>query len=287
VRNIRGRFLRDSYSIPLFVIGSYLISWPIWFCASHFSGVFHIEILGWAADVPRQAVVGLLGNIGPGLSATAVVFLTEGWQRVRQLWGGLKNWRLNPMWLIFVFLLVPALDSLALLGYWLVGGKVAGIGSPIRLLLLIVFNLPFAPLWEEIGWRGFLLPKLESTHNGLSASLILACIWGPWHLPIYWNSSAEYILWFLVMIIPLAVVFTWIYNRSRGSLVPVVILHVMVNTSSLYILGPTIRSHGMRPFQFVVGSIFCAAAVIVMSVGPNLCRNSLLGPTPSGDRVLG
>jgi uncharacterized protein len=245
------------------------------------------EILGLIADVPQKAVVVVLGNIGPGLSATVVVSLTEGSQRVRELWGGLKDWRLNPAWLIFVFMLVPTLDSLALFGYWCLGGKVVGIGNPIRLLLLIVFNLPFAPLWEEVGWRGFLLQRLEARHNGLRASLILACIWGPWHLPLYWNSSSEYILWFLAMIIPLAVVFTWIYNRSRGSLVPVVILHVMVNTMFLYLLGPTIRSYGMRPFQFIVGFFFSAAVVIVMSVGPNLCRNSLLGPAPSGDRFPG
>jgi membrane protease YdiL (CAAX protease family) len=283
----RMRHPRDSYSIPLFVFGSYLVSWPIWFSATHFRGGLHIEIHGLTADVPHQAVVVLLGNIGPGLSATVIVFLTGGWQPVCQLWGGLKNWRINPAWLVFVFLLIPALDSLALLGYWLFGGTIVGIGSPIRLLLLIVFNLPFAPLWEEIGWRGFLLPKLEGRHNGLRASLILSCVWGPWHLPLYWNSPFEFILWFLAMIIPLAVLFTWIYNCSHGSLVPVVMLHVMVNALFLFLVDPTIRSYGIRPFQFVVGFIFCAAVIVILSVGPDLSRDSLLGPPPSCDRLPG
>jgi hypothetical protein len=137
-----------------FVFGSYLISWPIWFYASHFRGVVHFEMLGWTSDIPLQTMVQLLGNLGTGLAATVVVFLTEGWLGVEQLWGGLKNWRLNPVWLIFVFLLVPILDSLALFSYWCFGGKVAAIGSPTHLLLLIVLNLPFAPLWEEVGWRG-------------------------------------------------------------------------------------------------------------------------------------
>jgi CAAX protease family protein len=103
--------------------------------------------------------------------------------------------------------------------------------------------------------------------------LILSCIWAPWHLPIYWNSSFEFILWFLLMIVPFAVLFTWVYNRSHGSLVPVVILHVMVNTMFLYLLGPTIRSYGMRPFQLAVGFVFCAALVVVVFAGPNLCRD--------------
>jgi uncharacterized protein len=271
------RRLRDSYSIPLFVFGSYLISWLIWLFASRFRGTFHVEVLGFSVDVSERALVALLGNIGPGLSATIVVSLIGGWRRVCQLWGGLKNWTLSPMWLTFVFLLIPALDSLALLAYSVLGGKVAGVGSPVRLLLLILFNLPFAPLWEEIGWRGFLLPKLEVKYGGLRASLILVCVWAPWHLPLYWNSSFEFILLFLVMTIPLAVLFTWVYNRSHGSLVPVVILHVMVNTMFLYLVGPTIRSYGMRPFLFAVGLISCAAVVVVICVGPGLCRDSLLG----------
>jgi uncharacterized protein len=277
--------LRDSDSLPLFVFGSYLISWSIWACANHFRGAFHIEIFGLTADVPQGAVFLLLGNIGPGLSATMVAFLSGGWQRVVQLWRGLKDWRLHPAWFVFVLLLIPAVDSLALFAYWCLGGKIVGVGSPIRLLLLIVFNLPFAPLWEEIGWRGFLLPKLEATRSGLSASLILACVWGPWHLPLYLNSSFAFILLFLIMIFPLAVLFTWVYNRSHGSLVPVVILHAMVNTMNLYLLAPTIRTYGMRPFEFVVGSFFCAAAVVVISVGPRLCRNSLLRSAPSGERL--
>ena len=276
-------YLRDSYSIPLFVLGSYLISWPIWIGANHAQGAFHINLFGLTADVPHQAMLVLLGNIGPGISATVVVYLLGGWQRVCQLWRGLKKWRLDPAWFMFAFLLVPALDSLGLLVYRCFGGRVAPVGSPIRLLFLIVFNLPFAPLWEEIGWRGFLLPKLEARHSGLRASLILAGVWGPWHLPLYWNSSIEFILWFLAMIVPFAVLFTWLYNHSSGSLVPVVILHVMVNTLFLYLVGPTIRSYGMRPFRFVVGSIFCAAVIVVMSVGFDLSRHSLFGPAPPGD----
>ena len=89
------------------------------------------------------------------------------------------------------------------------------------------------------------------------------------------------------MIIPLAVLFTWIYNRSHSSFVPVVILHVMVNTLFLYLVDPTIRSYGIRPFQFVVGLIFCAAVIVIMVVGPDLSRNSLLGPAPSDDRIPG
>jgi hypothetical protein len=87
----------------------------------------------------------------------------------------------------------------------------------------------------------------------------------------------------MAMIIPLAVLFTWIYNRSNRSLVPVVIVHVMVNTMFAYLLGPSIRAYGMPPFQFAVGFFFCAAIIVVMVAGTDLCRNSHLGPPLSDD----
>jgi membrane protease YdiL (CAAX protease family) len=267
------RYRPGSYSFPLFVFGAYLISWSIWICARHFHTVFHISIGGWTIDIPQRSLVVLLGNIGPGVSASAVVGLAEGWAGVRHLWSGLANWRLHPAWILFACLLIPLLQSIALLGYWLLGGRIGDTGGPIRLFLLILLNLPFGPLWEEIGWRGFLLPRLQTKYNGLLASMILACVWGPWHLPIYWGSPFEWWFWFLAMVFGLAILLTWVYNRSRGSLIPVVLLHVTANTTSLYLLGPTMRRGGMQGFRFIVVSICCAALVVAVSVGPSLSKD--------------
>jgi len=267
--------LPDSYAIPLFVFGAYLISWLIWLGGGYLHGSFHIEIMGWVFDAPQRAAPFLLGNIGPGIAATAVVGLTQGQQGVRALWSALKPRGLSTQWLLFVIVLFPSLVAIALFGYWLLGGKIISTGNPARWILLIVVNLPFAPLWEEIGWRGFLLRRLESKYRGLLASLILASIWAPWHLPLYWNSPFENFVWFVVMIFALSVIFTWVYNRSHGNLVPVVALHAMVNSTNLYLLRPTLQSYGTRPLRFVVGSLVCAAVVIVISEGSGLCVNSL------------
>jgi membrane protease YdiL (CAAX protease family) len=269
------RRLSDSSSFALFVFGAYLISWSIWM----FAGRFHNTLLhAWIGSLdfsfPANSGILLLGNVGPGLSATLVVGFIQGWSGVRRLWSGLTVWKLKGAWIAFVCLLMPLLCSVALFAYWLLGGRLVGMGNPARWLLLIVVNLPFAPLWEEVGWRGFLLPRLQATHSGLIASMLLAGIWAPWHLPLYWKSSVEYLIWYFVMVFALAVIFTWVYNRSQGSLVPVILLHVMVNTTSMYMLGPTMRSFGTGSFRFFAGSIVCAALVIVLVVGPSLAQNS-------------
>lgn len=269
------RRLSNSWSVTLFALGAYLISWPIWMFARRFHVSVHVEIGSLTVTFPLQSVVLLLGDVGPGLAATLIVGLSQGWISVRQLWSGLTVWRLKGIWLAFVGLLMPFMGSVALAAYWLLGGHIASVGNPARWLLLIVVNLPFAPLWEEIGWRGFLLPRLQTKHSGLTASLLLAGVWAPWHLLLYWDNSIEWLSWFFVMIFALAVVFTWVYNRSQGSLVPAVLLHVMTNTTILFLLAPTMRSSGMEAFGLFVGSIACAALAVVLFAGPSLGKNSL------------
>ena len=149
------RRLSDFSSIALFIFGSYLISWSIWIYGFHSSTVFHLTVNAWTVDIPSRALIGLLGTIGPGVSATLVLGFTEGWESVRGLWKGLTVWNLNPVWLVFVCLFIPLVCAVALFVYWRLGGSVAPVGNPARWLLLIAVNLPFTPIWEEIGWRGF------------------------------------------------------------------------------------------------------------------------------------
>ena len=135
--------LPDSYAIPLFVFGAYLISWLIWLSGGYFHGNVNIEIMGSVFDVPLRAVPFLLGNIGPGIAATAVVGLTQGQQGVRALWSALKPSGLSTRWLLFVIVLFPSLVAIALFGYWLLGGKIISTANPARWILLIVVSLPF------------------------------------------------------------------------------------------------------------------------------------------------
>lgn len=265
----------DFPSLSLFVFGAYLISWAIWVFARRFHNTLHIELAFLTLDIPVQAVAVLFGNVGPGLSATLVVGFTEGWTGVGHLWSSLRVRRLNWPWVVFVCLLMPFLCSIALFAYWLLGGQIAATGSPARWLLLIAVNLPFAPLWEEIGWRGFLLHRLEAKHNGLKASALVAGVWAPWHLAIYWGSPAAFLLWFLILVFAMTFIFTWVYNRSEGSLVPVVLLHVMTNTTMMYLLWPTMRLFGREPFALFVGLVACAALLVVFVTSPNLGKNLL------------
>jgi len=95
-------------------------------------------------------------------------------------------------------------------------------------------------LGEEVGWRGFALPRLQARYSPLVASLIIALVWFPWHLPLKW-SNPDVIPYYVYAIgfIPSSILLTWIYNRTDGSILAVGIAHVSNNVSGKIIFGYT------------------------------------------------
>ena len=111
--------------------------------------------------------------------------------------------------------------------------------------ILIVFGITLlfsGPLGEEIGWRGWLLPTLQVRLSPLLSSLIVGVVWGLWHLPLHLRGVYDVgmgtgLAGFALRIASsclLAVIFTWLYNRSRGGLLVVILLHTSVNNTSGY-----------------------------------------------------
>lgn len=90
---------------------------------------------------------------------------------------------------------------------------------------------------EEFGWRGFLQKELQKKYNPLVGALIIAFLWSLWHLPLYYNgfySTGGFTesLTRFIFTIPLAIIFTWLYNKSSYSILAVILLHAMVNNFS-------------------------------------------------------
>jgi membrane protease YdiL (CAAX protease family) len=82
------------------------------------------------------------------------------------------------------------------------------------------------PLFEEIGWRGFALARMEALHGPLLASVILGVLWALWHLPEFlvpsWAASSGGggilgIALFIVTAITFTIVITWVFNNTRAS----------------------------------------------------------------------
>ena len=119
--------------------------------------------------------------------------------------------------------------------------------------------------WEEVGWRGFALPRLQSRYNALIATLIVGLLWGLWHLPLFWwvenpMSAYPFMPW-LISVVAEAVIYTCLYNGSGGSLLIVSLYHIASNT-----LGPVLA--GSVTSLTAVHSLIAIISIFVF--GPRL-----------------
>ncbi|MCA9979341.1 MAG: CPBP family intramembrane metalloprotease [Anaerolineales bacterium] len=155
----------------------------------------------------------------------------------------LYQWRVSPRWYFFALALFPALAYSTIL--FMDGGGTSFsrfILNPIGeenwrdLALLVVLSaLVGGPLGEEIGWRGFALPRLQQLYSDTTSSFLLGGVWALWHLPLYltgvYNGRVDDILARFFWTIPLAFLFTYLHRNTKGSIFLAVLLHVSFNVS--------------------------------------------------------
>jgi len=239
------------YSLLAFFVLAFGISWIVWVPAAAAS---------WGR-LPLQlspALTGLFGAFGPSLAAIILTLASEGAPGLRRLLGRLLRWRAGVQWYAFV-LVFPAAISLANSAlYVLVGGSVPDFADPPVLHLYPLppelsdigpwVLLPFvflqtlffgSPMGEEIGWRGYALPRLQASRSALRASLILGLLWGLWHLPLFLTRghplSQEFFGWYVLGIVADAILFTWVYNNTRGSLLLALLFHASFIVTELFV----------------------------------------------------
>ena len=94
------------------------------------------------------------------------------------------------------------------------------------------------PYMEEFGWRGYALDRMQTGANAVIASLVLGFFWGLWHLPLFFmegtvQAEAAIPIWeFILQQMVLAILYTWLYNNTRGTLLVAILFHTIGNTSA-------------------------------------------------------
>ena len=221
-----------------------------------------------------------LGTLGPGLAAILVTALISGGAGVRKLLGSLLIWRVAIQWWL-VALLLPALITLgAVYLSSLFGGSAVDFSryQPLYTLIpIIVMVTLLNGIGEELGWRGFMLPRTQSRYNALAASLLVGFFWGLWHAPVYFIAgTAQSILrsqvgfWaglllFTATTIAISVTFTWVFNNTRGSVLIAAFLHGANNAWINYFLAdPATEVLGITIWSTVLWAVLAIALVLIL-----------------------
>lgn len=228
---------------------------------------------------------------GPTFSALIITAVLEGRKGIAGFFKRYIQWRVGPVWWLFVlFGILLSLNTVATLfvglSVWREFFQGLGVILPTYLLTLLV-GVILGPLWEEPGWRGFALPRLQEQFGPVPGTLLLGTLWALWHLPGYLGG------WMAVGILPLfisslafSIVATWVYNNTQGSILLMILLHSSSNAaiSMGSMVLPQNLSESMSSFVFsgwipaitylVLAAIILAATRGTLSYGKEQYQRS-------------
>jgi CAAX protease family protein len=258
----RTHSLVRRHPLISFFVLTYAVTWLLWAPLV----VFRDQIPG-----PLALVLLVLGSNVPSALGVLFVALLRGRSAVRTLLGRLLHARIGLRW----YLAVVALAVPALCAVWvstLLGGPkpvvVATIPAVVVLFLFSIF--PGSSVGEELGWRGFALPRLQARHSALAASLIVGAAWGIYHFPLFLLGSQTrplaLFLPFAIGCVIMSIFYTWMYNGTGGSLLIVVLLHATTNLP-LTVVYEQLGERVVPVFWLLDAILAITAAVLIAWTG--------------------
>lgn len=238
-----------------------------------------------ATDAGILMLLVIIGGFGPAIGAVVVTAATEGRSGVGALLGRFRprgHGGIRPLLLslVIVGVILATIPVALATGMRLdPAGVAAGLASlPVMIVLVALAGGGN----EELGWRGFMLPRLQSALSPLASSIVLGLVWAVWHAPL-WSlaGSSQSRLSFpvyVVLVIGISIVLTHVTNTSRGGLIGAVAAHTAVNVTAglaASALG------GVREVDQAVAMVVFALVVIAATRGRLGLDRSLLAPAPA------
>jgi CubicO group peptidase (beta-lactamase class C family)/membrane protease YdiL (CAAX protease family) len=251
-------------------------------------GLVLMFLYTWTIDLSNSGVLpfevpfSIYITLGWGFIFVSLLmtWLTLGKDEAVALFKRFFLWRVGWKWFWAAFLLEPVCivagvylnaaltgippDFSAAMAYQIFGASASPlIFFPVFFLFDLITN------GEEMGWRGYVLPRLQAKHSALTASLILGVIWAFWHLPKYvTHFNVVAFGWAVIHFLAFAVILTWLYNNTKGSLLIVAVCHAMSNTVGVFMpMANTVSSENIGSYIFYVLFEVLAAIVIIVVAG--------------------
>jgi membrane protease YdiL (CAAX protease family) len=227
----------DNYPARSYFVLTFLISWT---CA------FAVAAPHLLRQEPLPRLTGILMFpamlLGPSITSLVLLAIVDGQLGLRDLLARLIRWRIPIAW--YSVLAIPPV--LVLLVLSALRAFVSPAYAPNHFWLGVLFGIP-AGLLEEIGWMGFVFPKLIQRRDPFSSAIVLGLLWSLWHLPAinflgaatphgrYWFP---FFLVFAAAMTAIRVLIAWAYANTQSVLLAQ-LLHIS-STSSLVVFSPPV-----------------------------------------------
>ncbi len=228
-----------------------------------------------------------LGALSSSLAAIILVVVEGRRGGLRELLSRFLIWRVGLQWWAFVllFAVIPSVAGLYL--FDLLGGPPvdwSGLPPLYTVLPMFILYTIAAGIGEEFGWRGFLLPRLQTRHNALVSSLIVGVIWAIWHIPMFFiKGTTQYelqsqggllpaILGYSIFVIVSSIQFVFVFNNTRGSVLLAAVFHGASNAWGGYI--DVYRGHFGGILTFIALSVLVSIIIVLIAGPANLSRTN-------------
>ena len=247
-----------------YFLGAYVLTWLFWIPAA-------LAARGQLDPPVPDFLLLVLGGLGPMLAAIVVSAYESGRAGVRALFGQLLRWRVGIKWYLIALIGIAALELSAVPVRLASGGPVYG-GALLGALAAAPFHFLFVALIgggldEEMGWRGYALPRLQGRLGPMTANLLLGVVWAFWHLPLWFvhgsfQAGTPFGL-YVASTTALSFLIGWVYNGTGGSLLLAILAHAASDAAD------NLRAAALGPSDFggellLTGAFVAAAAAVVV-----------------------
>lgn len=243
----------------MFVVLTFAFSWTVW------GGGYLLDL-----GDPWTTVLLGLGAFGPAFGA--VVRLRLEGRSVRAWLRRRMRFRVGARWYLVALAVPVAFAAVHAVAVVVRGDTLAPAVLVGRVPTFVVATVLIALVGggqEEFGWRGYLLPRLQGRYGPVVASLLLGVVWAVWHLPLFvvpdaYNWGEPFAL-YLPVVVGLATVFTWLFNRVAGALPVLMLMHGAINNAALLVPASRSTLAGVAGTPEYVAQ-FVGVALVVLAI---------------------
>ena len=210
-------------SIAFFLL-TYAVTWSMWFA--------------WAQSTsPARSLLFFGGVFAPAVVALGLTWKEKGGPGVGALLARIFRWQVSARWYLFAIVYIATIKLLAAAAHLAIAGEWPRFGqNPLLLMIASILISMWVQAGEEIGWRGYALPHLCARFGLGAASVIVGILWASWHLPLFFvfaggDTYGQSFPLYLLQVTAISVAMAWLYWRTGGSLLLVMLFHAALNNT--------------------------------------------------------